>query len=502
MSRVAVQATRTNESSPEDEYLIDRRFVRIRQLFELQIRQTLVLGAIFFGAASTGRCEAPVDSPVVVRICLENEAITPVVARFLERAIREAEQLHAQCIVVELSTPGGYLDATERIVTTIFDSPVPIVVYVSPSGARAASAGVFVTMAGHFAAMAPATHIGAAHPIQIGMPSQIPGSGQSPGDEEDESSERLPTASISEQKILNDTVARSRAIAEYRNRNAEWAAAAVAENRVDIAKDALAESVVDIIAKDVKDLLKQIDGRSVTVKRGGIEQTVQLQTNNATIRTIEMWWGEKLLAVISNPNIAILLMMFGVYGILYELYSPGWGISGTLGVVSLVLAFFGLSVLPINYAGLALVAVALALFAAEAFVASYGALTIGGIVCLILGGTMLVDTPHEFLRVSQSVLIPIAVATGLITAFLLSSVVKSQRSRVQTGAEGMIGLHGTASDKFLQQNDHFEGQILVRGEIWRARSSQPISNAQEVEVEDQHGLTLLVRGNHGEPETL
>jgi membrane-bound serine protease (ClpP class) len=333
------------------------------------------------------------------------------------------------------------------------------------------------------------------------MPTELPGRRELQGDDDEESSETPSPASVSEQKILNDTVARARAIAEYRGRNAEWAAAAVAENRVDIAKDALAEGVVDLIAADVKTLLEQIDGRTITVKRGGIEHTVQLQTKIAQIRTLEMWWGEKLLAVISNPNVAMLLLMFGVYGIMYELYSPGWGVSGTLGVVSLVLAFFGLSVLPINYAGLALVAVALALFAAEAFVTSYGALTLGGIACLILGGTMLVDTPHEFLQVSQSVLIPIAVATGLIVAFLLSSVVKSQRSRVQTGAEGMIGLHGTASEKFSQHNSHYEGQVAVRGEIWRATSSQPITSGQEIEVQDRHGLTLVVRDNRAEPET-
>jgi membrane-bound serine protease (ClpP class) len=377
----------------------------------------------------------------------------------------------------------------------MFDSPVPIVVFVSPSGARAASAGVFVTMAAHVAAMAPATHIGAAHPIQLGMPSDIPGSREPRDDDERDSSKTLSPSSISAQKILNDAVARARAIAEYRGRNADWAAAAVAENRVDIATDALAEGVVDIIANDTNNLLQQVDGRDLTIRRAGLDQTVRLQTEDALVHTLEMWWGERLLAVISNPNFAMLLLMFGVYGILYELYSPGWGVSGTLGVVSLVLAFFGLSVLPINYAGLALVAVALALFAAEAFVTSYGALTVGGIVCLILGGTMLVDTPHEFLQVSQSVLIPISVATGLIVAFLLSSVVKSQRSRVQTGSEGMIGLQGRAPETFSPRNGHYEGQVAVRGEIWRATSSQPITGGQEIRVEDQQGLTLMVSGN-------
>lgn len=462
----------------------------------------IVGGVTVFCGIRVGRCEEPpARSSVVVRVRLENEAITPVVAQFLERAIREAHEQGAQCLVVELSTPGGYLDATERIVKTMFDSPVPIVVYVSPPGSRAASAGVFITMAGHIAAMAPGTHIGAAHPVQLGMPSEIPGSRKPPSDEEEGSPETPSSGNVSEEKILNDTVARARAIADYRGRNAEWAAAAVAENRVDIAKDALAEGVVDIVARNMADLLEQIDGRSVMVKRAGIDEALQLETKNAQVRTLDMWWGEKLLAVISNPNVAMLMLMFGVYGILYELYSPGWGVSGTLGVVSLVLAFFGLSVLPINYAGLALVAVALALFAAEAFVTSYGALTVGGIACLILGGTMLVDTPHEFLRVSQSVLIPIAIGTGLIVVFLLSSVVKSQHSRVRTGGEAMIGLLGTAPEEFLQHNGHYEGQVAVRGEIWRAMCSHPVSSGQKIKVEDRQGLTVIVSGNDTGPET-
>lgn len=458
------------------------------------MRRVLLVCAMVLFAASTGYGQ-DARGPFVLRIRLENEAITPAVAQFLDRAIEEAAEQQAQCLVVELSTPGGYLHATERMVTTIYESPVPIVVYVSPSGARAASAGVFVTMAAHVAAMAPGTHIGAAHPIQLGMPSDIPGAPKNEGDQEHERLENLAPSAPGEQKILNDTVARARAIAEYRQRNVEWAAAAVAENRVDIAKDALAEGVIDLIAKDVNDLLTQIDGRSATVKRDGVEKTVQLHTKASQIRTLEMWWGEKLLAIISNPNVAMLLLMFGVYGVLYELYSPGWGISGTLGVVSLVLAFFGLSVLPINYAGLALIAVALALFAAEAFVTSYGALTVGGIVCLLLGGTMLVDTPHEFLRVSQSVLIPIAVSTGLIVVLLLSSVVKAHRSRVQTGGEGLIGMHGSAREKFSLRNDHYEGQVFVRGEIWQAVSSQAITSGQEIEVKGRQGLTLTVSGN-------
>jgi len=415
---------------------------------------------------------------IVQQISIRNQAITPVTVRFVERAIREAERPGVECLVIALDTPGGLLSSTEQIVEDILNSPVPIIIFVYPPSGRAASAGVFITLAGHVAAMAPGTRIGAAHPVQItGLPL---------GPQEN-------NLSPIRQKIVNDTRAWARGLAELRGRNAEWAERTVTESLSITATEAVKDGAVDLLAADLTDLLRKIDGRRVIVRPGTAQQrTIQLRTAEASVHTINMWWGERLLGIISTPNIAFLLLLFGVYGILYELYSPGWGVSGTLGVVSMVLGFFGLSVLPINYAGLALIIVAFALFAAEAFVTSYGTLAIGGMVCLILGGTMLVDSPTGFMRISLKLLIPVAIATGLIVVFLVSRVVRAQRSRVQTGGESLLGLQGVADEDFIAHGNEFAGQILIHGERWQARSSTLITAGQMVKIMDRHGLTLTV----------
>jgi membrane-bound serine protease (ClpP class) len=438
----------------------------------------------------------PTDSApsTIVHIQLDDQPITPATVRFMQRALREAVELDAECLVIELNTPGGVLQSTQEFVTDMLGSRVPIVVYVSPSGARAASAGVFITLAGHVAAMAPGTRIGAAHPVQIGgLPFSPPQQPAKPAEDSSDQDDSKPTAM--EQKLVNDTIAWAKSLAKLRDRNADWAAQAVSESSVLLAAEAVQMRVVDLEATDLRDLLRQIDGREVALESDAGPISVQLSTADATIRVIEMWWGERLLSVISDPNVALLLMIFGVYGILFEFYSPGWGVAGTLGVVSLVLGFFGLSVLPVNYAGLALILIALSLFAAEAFVTSYGALAIGGIVCLILGGTMLVDSPTGFLHVSLEVLVPIALATALITVFLVSQVVKAQRSRVQTGGEALVGEQAVAQDEFTEQEDRFVGQVHVHGEFWRALSPIRIARGQHVRVAGRDGLTLLVDTN-------
>ena len=447
------------------------------------------------------------DVGAVVRVRLSNEPITPVTAHFIRRALEEAEQQEAQCLVIELDTPGGLLDSTQQMVIDVLASRVPVVVYVSPSGARAASAGLFITLSSHVAAMAPGTRIGAAHPVQIGgspiPPHETPASphSETPAIDEPDNKSKA-SRSPMEDKLVNDTMAWARSLAEMRNRNTEWVVLAVSESRSITASEAVREGVVEIEAADLSDLLQQLDEREVTLQpSAGAQETVRLRTSDARIRTIEMWWGERVLAVLANPNIALVLMMLGVYGILYELYNPGWGVGGTLGVVCLVLAFFALSALPINYAGLALIAVALSLFVAEAFVVSYGALAVSGIVCLILGGTMLVDSPTGFMRVSLTLLIPISVATGLITAFLIASVVKAQRRRILTGGEGMLGMPAVARVDFLTNEDEYTGQVFVQGEIWTARSNRPVASGQAVRVQSRQGLTLLVENDADEETT-
>lgn len=424
--------------------------------------------------------------PLVLQIRLENEAISPITARFIERAIQQAERERATCLVIVLDTPGGLVDSTRSVVKSILRSEAPVVVYVAPSGARAASAGVFITLAGHVAAMAPGTNIGAAHPVQIGG---LPGSPPPRPEEKKDDGTAAPAKSPVDEKIVNDTVAWARSLAELRGRNAEWAARAVKDSVSASASEAVREKAVDLLADDLDDLLAKITGREVTVPSG----TVRLSTANAQIRTIEMWWGERVLAVLSNPNVAFLLLIFGFYGILFELYTPGWGVAGTLGVICLVLAFLGLAVLPINYVGLVLIAVALALFVAEVFVTSYGALTLGGVVCLVLGGMTLVDSPTGFVGISLKVLIPVAVATAGITFFLVGSIVKAHRGRVQTGGEALIGAEAVATENFVPDDTQHSGMVRAHGELWKARSPVPVTAGQLLEIQERQGLTLIVR---------
>lgn len=446
-----------------------------------------VLALAVAPSVATADQPAATTRPLVMRAVLDDQAISPVTARFVERAIRQAEQERAQCLILVLDTPGGLVDSTRGIVRGILSSEVPVVVYVAPSGARAASAGVFITLAAHLSAMAPATNIGAAHPVQIGG---LPGAPRQAEEEmEDEEGDTKRGSTPMEIKSVEDTVAWARSLAELRGRNAEWAARAVRESISVPASEAVKEQAVDLLADDLDDLLSKIDGREVKLLRGD----VRLRTANAEVQTLEMWWGERALALLTNPNVAFLLMIFGFYGVLFELYSPGWGVAGTLGIVCLLLAFLALAVLPINYVGLALVAVALGMFVAEAFVTSFGALTVAGVVCLVLGGTMLVDSPAGFERVSLAVVAPVALATALVTVFLVGSIVRAHRRRVQTGGDELVGMAAVAAEDFVAEGEHFAGLAQVRGELWRAVSPTPVTAGQSLAIEGRQGLTLLVQ---------
>jgi membrane-bound serine protease (ClpP class) len=429
---------------------------------------------------SVVRAEEPParDRPLVLQVRLENQGIGPVTERLLHRAIQQAEEEKAACLVVMLDTPGGLLDSTRNIVKDILGSKVPVVVYVAPSGARAASAGVFITLAAHKAAMAPGTTIGAAHPVQVGgLPTAPPA--------EEKKDQRDPMTD----KVVNDTVAWARTLAERRGRNADWAERAVKDSISAPEYDAVKEHAVDLVAKDIDDLLKQIDGQEVELPHG----KVTLRTAGAEVRTIEMWWGERALEAFASPTVAFLLLMFGFYGILFELQTPGWGVSGTLGVVCLLLGFFALAVLPVNYIGVALIFVALALFVAEVFVTSHGILTVAGLVCLVLGGAMLVESPAGFERVSWAVLIPVALGTAFVTLFLVSNIVKTHRNRAQTGGEAMTGVQAVAEHDFGPAPEGYAGTVRIWGEIWKAVSPTSVRAGQEVEIQGREGLTLLVR---------
>ncbi len=439
-----------------------------------------IVASLLIVSAAYGATQA--DSSQVFVLQIEDQAITPVTEGFIDRVIGEAEDFGADCLVIELDTPGGLMESTRKIVKRIIASEVPVVVYVYPSGARAASAGLFITLAAHVAVMAPGTHIGAAHPVQLGG---LPGS---PSEQPASDTTAARDAGVMEEKILNDAVAWVRSLADLRGRNADWAELAVTESRSISETEALEINVVDLVAADVRELLEAAHGREVELPYG----TDTLNTRNAVIRSAEMWWGEKLLGVISNPNIAFLLIIFGFYGILFELYSPGWGVGGTVGIICLLAGFFALAILPVNYTGLALIILALAMFVAEVFVTSFGALTFGGVICLILGGVMLIDSPLQIMRISLAVLVPVAVATGAITFFLLGRVVAAHRKRVLTGVEGMVGLTAIADGDFVAWEGRFSGFVRVHGELWKAICDGPVRAEQPVRVTSVDSLTLNV----------
>jgi membrane-bound serine protease (ClpP class) len=292
-----------------------------------------------------------------------------------------------------------------------------------------------------------------------------------------------------EDKAINDTVAWARALAELRGRNADWATEAVRESRSVSASVAVEQGAVDLLADDLDDLLAKIHGRQVQTPRG----MVTLNTRQATVLHHQMWWGEQVLATLSRPNLAVLLLVFGFYGVLFELYSPGWGVAGTLGALCLIFGFLAMSVLPINYVGLLLLTLALALFVAEVFVTSFGVLTIAGAVCMVLGGILLVDSPAGFVGVSLNLLIPLALATAAITFVLLSSVVRTHLGAVRTGGEGLIGMRAVAQSEFVEAEGRFAGSVRTRGETWRAVSTTPVAAGQALEIIRREGLTLHVQ---------
>ena len=433
----------------------------------------LALAATISGAGSAG---AQTEDRHVVRIVVDG-AISPASAEFIRDGIDEAADGGASALVIVLDTPGGLVESTRRIVQAMMASRVPIIVYVAPSGARAGSAGVFLTLAAHVAAMAPGTNIGAATPVSMGG-GGLPG-GPAPADSAIEG-----TGDALDRKILNDTVAFIRTIAEQRGRNADWAEAAVTEGASVTETQALEQNVIDLVAPTLAALLEEIDGRAVELAAGG----TTLRTAGADVRTIEKGIRFKILDTIANPNIAFILMMIGIYGIFFELMNPGAILPGVVGGISLLLAFFALQALPVNYAGVLLILFSLILFIAEVKVVSHGLLTVGGVIAFVLGATMLFDTPGSFLRVSWSVIIPAALLTAGFFAVVMGLAWRAWKAKPTTGREGLVGERGV-----VRRRIDPEGQVLVHGELWRARADQPLDPGEKVEVVGADGLTLEVR---------
>lgn len=395
-----------------------------------------------------------------------NGTINPASADFIHTNIVQAQNNKAECIIIHLNTPGGLLKSTRAIVGDILEAEVPVIVYVSPAGAQAGSAGVFVTLAAHIAAMAPGTNIGAAHPVDL------QGSGSSD--------------TIMSQKATNDAAAFIRTIAEKRKRNLQWAEEAVRKSVSITEKEALDKKVIDMIATNDRELLNVIDGKQIELA----SQTKILRTKNAQIVQVEMGAAEKILDIVSDPNIAYLLMMLGFFGVLFELFNPGAILPGIIGVISLILAFYSMHTLPVNYAGLSLIIFAIILFLLELKVMSHGMLAIGGTLSLFLGSMMLIRTTSglELARISHSVIIASTLVTVLFFLFVIGIGLKAQRIKPVTGIEGLMGEIGETLGTL-----DLTGTVRVHGEIWNAESiSGMITKGEKVRVTGIKDLKLYV----------
>ncbi len=425
-------------------------------------RRRVVLAALLAGVTCLAVAQSD-PQPRVVRIQVD-AIIHPVTAEFIIESLAEADRLGADLFVVELSTPGGLMTSTREIVTAILGAETPVAVYVSPSGVHAASAGFFILMAGEIAAMAPGTNTGAAHPVG-GQGEEIEGD-------------------LGE-KVEQDAAAQIRSLAARNGRNAELAEAAVLESRSFTAEEALDNGLIDLVAGDLDELLAAIDGRNLAAE--GAEER-PLRVAGAEIRSLEMTAVQRFLSAIAHPNIAYILMTLGGLGLYFELSNPGAILPGVVGGICLILAFFALSVLPVNYAGIALIALALVFFVAEIKVTSYGLLTVAGLVSLVLGSTMLFKSADPAIRVSKEVIASVTLFAGVVVAILLLLVVRVHRSRVTTGAEGLVSKHATARTALDPA-----GKVFVWGEIWNAVAERPVAAGATVEVTAVDGMTLKVR---------
>ncbi len=416
-----------------------------------------------------------------VRVLTVEGAISPASADYLLRGMARAAEDGAHLIVIELDTPGGLDTSMRDIIKAILASPVPVATYVSPKGARAASAGTYILYASHVAAMAPATNLGAATPVEL-APGGQPGTPDKPA-KPDAQKPTEPPGDARARKAVHDAAAYIRGLAELRGRNVEWAERAVREAVSLPADEALAMKVIDHVAADLADLMQQVHGRSVEVNG----QRTTLDTRMATIERVAPDWRSRLLAVIGDPGIAYLLMLLGIYGLIYEFSNPGMLFPGVVGGICLLLAMFALQVMPISYAGLALIILGIALMIGEAFLPSFGALGLGGIAAFVIGSVMLIDTDLPGYGISWMLIMPLAVTSALFSFFVASMAIRARRRPVVTGAEEMVGACGEALEDIAP-----EGWARVHGERWRVRSSVALPRGSRLRVRARHDLILDV----------
>ena len=402
------------------------------------------------------------SSAEILKIVVD-DTIQPISEEYIARAIAEAARRNDQAVLLEINTPGGLVDSTRQIIERITTSSVPVIIYVTPSGSRAASAGFFILESADIAAMAPGTNTGAAHPVILG------------GGKMDD---------VMKEKMENDAAALMRSVASRRGRNVEVAESTVRQSKSFTDQEALSQHLIDYVASNESDLLRQIDGKSFKRFNG---QEVTLKTAGQPVSDFNMTLKERILAYLMDPNIAFLLLAIGALSLYIEFNHPGAVIPGTVGVVFILVAAFALNLLPTRFAALVLILGAFALFAAEAKFASHGVLTIGGIVLLTLGGLLLVDSPIPEMRVHLTTALAVSIPLGFITAFLMSIALKARRNKVVTGEQGLVGETGVARTELAPQ-----GKVFVHGELWNAVATAPLAAGQTVVVRKVDGLTLQV----------
>jgi len=417
-----------------------------------------------------------------VHVLTVKGAIGPASADYLARGIDKATEARARLVVIEMDTPGGLDTSMRDIIKAILASPVPVATYVAPQGARAASAGTYILYASHIAAMAPATNLGAATPVELApgaAPPEKPATPATPGKEPP----AAPVQDAKGKKAVNDAAAYIRGLAELRGRNADWAERAVREAVSLSADAALKEKVIDVVATNLADLLRQLHGRKVKLDGGEIT----LDTAGLTVTRVEPDWRSRLLTVIGDPSIAYILLLLGIYGLIYEFMNPGTLFPGVVGGICLLLALFALQLMPVSYVGLALIIVGIAMMAAEAFLPSFGALGLGGLIAFVLGSVMLIDTDLPGYGVSWLLIAPLAGVSALLSFVVVGMALRARRRPVLTGGEELPGSEGETLEDIAA-----EGWARVHGETWRVQSRVPLVRGARVRVTARRGLTLEV----------